>query len=587
MGVEEYQQLSAMSVTSAWFCPQCTLAQLPFANASLLNDSTSQPGSPYTAETSDSMAAPAPLAMEKTSAVFCHLNTQSFLPKRDEVNDFLLNVKRPVILGISESWLDSSVPDGLVAVKGYTHYRRDRGTRGGGVLVFVRVSCRSWRKQDLEDDRLEAVWTERHSVSGVQPLLLCNVYRPPSAPASFMAALRCMLEKAAEERKHLVMMGDLNCNLLSTNSICDQLLVITQDYNLTQLISVRLTANSQTLIDVLFTSCPGSFSTSGTALLTGSDHLMIYGEHVEQHLISRPKIAKTRCFKKCNFDDLLYELHNVPWHLVDIYTSIDEMWDCWKSMFLSVIDKHAPLQSVRMRTNSLPWVDKEIRQLQRARNFYRRKFRKSKNLDDWVCFKNLKKKVSQQIRLAKINHFSDMCTEIKKNPGQTWKRLNSLLGRRPCKQIRSVKLDEEMITDKSRLVQCFLKHFSSISLSLLPASSNGPDKVASKFQFERIEVESVLKLLSSLDSKKATGHDKISARLLKSTAPAIARSLASVFNWSLNTGEFPSEWKHAVVTPVPKSGDNQLITNYRPISVLPTIAKVFERLVHQQLYSYK
>ena len=143
-----------------------------------------------------------------------------------------------------------------------------------------------------------------------------------------------------------------------------------------------------------------------------------------------------------------------------------------------------------------------------------------------------------------------------------------------------------MITDKSRLVQCFLKHFSSISLSLPPASANGPDKVMSKFQFERIEVESVLKLLSSLDSKKATGHDKISARLLKSTAPAIARSLASLFNWSLNTGEFPSEWKHAVVTPVPKSGDNQLITNYRPISVLLTIAKVFERLVHQQLYSY-
>ncbi len=69
-------------------------------------------------------------------------------------------------------------------------------------------------------------------------------------------------------------------------------------------------------------------------------------------------------------------------------------------------------------------------------------------------------------------------------------------------------------------------------------------------------------------------------------AIGIAGSLTQLFNYSLRTGEIPSEWKMANVTPVLKKGSRVDINNYRPMSVLPTVAKVFERIVHRQLYSY-
>ena len=70
-------------------------------------------------------------------------------------------------------------------------------------------------------------------------------------------------------------------------------------------------------------------------------------------------------------------------------------------------------------------------------------------------------------------------------------------------------------------------------------------------------------------------------------APAIAPSLTSLFNASLLTDQFPSECKEVNITPAPKAGDKHDINNYRPVSVIPVIAKFFASLIiHDQLYTY-
>ena len=103
----------------------------------------------------------------------------------------------------------------------------------------------------------------------------------------------------------------------------------------------------------------------------------------------------------------------------------------------------------------------------------------------------------------------------------------------------------------------------------------------SKFQFSTSSEEDVLHILSHLNTSKSTGPDGISAGLLKLTAPSVTASLTVLFNYSLATGSVPGEWKTANITPVPKGGDKQQANNYRPISVLPIISKVFEKLVHK------
>ncbi len=86
---------------------------------------------------------------------------------------------------------------------------------------------------------------------------------------------------------------------------------------------------------------------------------------------------------------------------------------------------------------------------------------------------------------------------------------------------------------------------------------------------------------------KATGIDKIPAKVLKISADIIAPSLTAIFNLSaLHTGIFVSEWKLARVQPICKSEDKSKCENYRPISFLPVVSKIFEKEVFRQLYDY-
>ena len=85
---------------------------------------------------------------------------------------------------------------------------------------------------------------------------------------------------------------------------------------------------------------------------------------------------------------------------------------------------------------------------------------------------------------------------------------------------------------------------------------------------------------------ESTGLDKISAKLIKQAGDTITESLLGVFNLSLRTGIFPDDWKFAKVTPIYKSEDKTLCENYRPISVISNIAKIFEKLVCRQLNTF-
>ena len=86
-------------------------------------------------------------------------------------------------------------------------------------------------------------------------------------------------------------------------------------------------------------------------------------------------------------------------------------------------------------------------------------------------------------------------------------------------------------------------------------------------------------MLKALDVTKATGPDKIPAKLLQETASVIAPSLCKLFNKSLSTGSFPQNWKEANVVPVFKKGEVEYTENYRPISLPSLVTKVLERCV--------
>ena len=93
-------------------------------------------------------------------------------------------------------------------------------------------------------------------------------------------------------------------------------------------------------------------------------------------------------------------------------------------------------------------------------------------------------------------------------------------------------------------------------------------------------------MIKKLKPKASSGPDGQSSKLLKAIGSVLARTLSIIIIQSLYTGLFPDKLKVAKVLPLYKKGENWLMENYRPISLLSTLSKVFERVVFEQLYEY-
>ena len=111
--------------------------------------------------------------------------------------------------------------------------------------------------------------------------------------------------------------------------------------------------------------------------------------------------------------------------------------------------------------------------------------------------------------------------------------------------------------------------------------------ISGNFSFQQISPPLVSSHLRKLCTRKATGLDTVSARLLRECFDLISDSLALIFNRSNETSIFPDEWNSARIIPLyKKCGNRSDPSNYRPISIIPVVVKVFERIVYDQVYRY-
>ena len=106
------------------------------------------------------------------------------------------------------------------------------------------------------------------------------------------------------------------------------------------------------------------------------------------------------------------------------------------------------------------------------------------------------------------------------------------------------------------------------------------------FTFELITEETTVKSLNNLKPKPSCGYDGISTKLLKTCKLDICKSVTLIINQTLSTGIFPDSLKVAKVIPLYKKGDKALFDNYCPISIQPSISKIFERIIFNQINDY-
>ena len=274
---------------------------------------------------------------------------------------------------------------------------------------------------------------------------------------------------------------------------------------------------------------------------------------------------------------------------------LNEMWHWWKTFFLDILNKHAPVAKIKVKGNHLPYmyVTSELKSMIRQRDYLRAKANKTGSNLLRQAYNHIKNRVNYKLFTFRKNYCSDKIEENKGNLKGTWKILRQAIGQGN----KSVSIDKIVsngsdISDSGDIVRVCNQHFISVGTRLaekIPFTDESPTahiKVANvKFQHRTIAASQIVKVIKKLNNK-ATGIHDIPNKILKDNVSILSPYLEEIFNFSIRTGVFPNELKIGKVTPIFKSGEKEDLNNYRPISVLPTIARVFEKLLYNQLYKF-
>ena len=212
----------------------------------------------------------------------------------------------------------------------------------------------------------------------------------------------------------------------------------------------------------------------------------------------------------------------MPWENVTQYENPNLCWQLWKSFYLQVLSRHVPFRPMRIHDNSLPWITPNIKNLMRARDFYKKKAAKFNSQLHWAKYKDIRNKVNSELYKAKKSYFCDKfedCAQTK-DPKQSWHHINHLLGKNyKSNNIPQIKIGETTISDNLMIAEGLFvsigpklsDEFDHVTLDFPENLATGPESL---FTLSEISKYEVFQLLDDLKISKSTGIDSIPARVL-------------------------------------------------------------------------
>ncbi|MCG8032729.1 MAG: hypothetical protein JAY75_14385 [Candidatus Thiodiazotropha taylori] len=535
---------------------------------------------------------------------FGHLNVQGICGKNmckfSEIKAMLTAPENKFlhVFGISETKLKQHKMSSCFDIDGFQKpFRSDNTTNGGGgIMVYVRNGVNAKRRKDLETNEISCIWLEITPVKS-KSFLICNMYRAPDSKIEFNDRFENFIDNASSEGKEIIILGDFNKNLLNNNKD-NEWENFTTSLGLSQLISnpTRVSDTSCTLIDHIYTNVFENIARVHVSKITISDHYAVFGNRKLNSCIKTNghHTITYRSFK--TFDETLFknDLCDVPWEIIETFDNIDDVIEVWNTLFLEVVNKHAPLKVHRVKRKYQPdWLTPEILDCIKERDKY-------KINDNMLEYRRLRNKVSTLIDNAKRNSYKCKIEDGKDDPRSIWKlfrQLGASNNQSSTENFQNILLNNKIISSEEEIANIFNTYFVNVASKLKePLKPSNFDKLQSyvnskldgdvSFSVPQVSFTFVANYLSALDTTKATGLDGIGPRLLKIAPHILAPSITNIINKSLESGIFPSAWKEAKVSPIHKTGSKDDVNNYRPISILPTLSKIIEKWIQKKLMTF-
>ena len=378
-----------------------------------------------------------------------------------------------------------------------------------------------------------------------------------------------------------------------------------QQFSLTEIIRdpTRIPSTTSSLLDHILTNAEKKISQEGVIDVGLSDHLLIYcTRKVLRAKANMHNQVRVRSLKTYTPERFVEELKKKNFLNYNLFSDINVAYPDLVEKITTVIDKVAPYKEVRINTQD--WFDDEVAEVIKLREKYLMRFKLTKLHIDEYLYKDAKYNAMNLIKTKKNQFYKTKLKENIGKPKELRKALKSL--GLPSKKSSSFNIclekDNKIHFDDKTNSNTFKEFYCNLASDLVnklppPSRKFGMNSVRNyyqhildllpnKFKFSMAKEETVLKLLKNMDTDKAPGLDKLSARFLKDGADVLAKPITQICNLSIKFSIFPIKCQIAKLKPLFKKGSTTLPKNYRPISLLPIISKIIENIIHDQTQTF-
>ena len=531
-----------------------------------------------------------------------HVNIRSISANGDELIAYLETlIFKFDIICLTETWLnkDNFVDDIFTGYVGY-HSMRQNG-RGGGVSIYVKniFIHKELHEYSCNLDHIEIVFAD--VVQNNKHFIIGSCYRPPSHNnySNFISSFCQKICFLTNKSDNLIICGDLNLDLLKIQSI-NNVSDFYENLNTLSLVPTiskptRVSNNSYSLIYNILVSKPFNYS-SGLLSYDVSDHFPIFiiyedffnqshsDETVEFRLINNSTLQLLYSnLSKISFQDII--------NCDDINLSISKL----NNVIINQYNLCCPIKTktIKKKDRDKPWICNSLKNLIKKRQRYFYLFKQGKLSS--VQFKSFKNYVTNLIRLNKKIYYKNLLISVKSDIKKTWKIINSVLKpdqTRKKVNVKSLFHDNILYESNEDIANTFNSYFSSIGHQIASSfhsnannNINNIHSISNSLFFRSTSKLEINRLIQNMKNKSSP-ISTYPVKVLKYISEIISPILVSIFNKSLANGIFPEQFKVARVIPLYKGGNKSITGNYRPVSVLPILSKVFERVVFNQLSNF-
>jgi hypothetical protein len=523
---------------------------------------------------------------------------------------------------LTETWLLEGIYDGELFDSRYNIYRCDRdykthgSSMGGGVLIAVKrkFSIESSSTVSIENAAGEMIkvsvnMSNRRNSSCCMLHIYCGYF--PHCRFHCDAMISAFEFISSDFLSHpddqYLLLGDFNISSANWEYIDSYMRLALRDIgsslmhtlvsflNFTGFKQFNTVPNAGgRYLDLVISSCDCLVSHSYSPLVAeDSHHPALLISVLRAGLSSmKPSPQRVRLFRLADYAVINNDLADINWfdQLNDL--SIDDAVSEFYQILEHVILRHVPTKNIKNDNRYPCWYSKSLIKIISEKLKFHKKWKLYGRLNDYNTFKMLRERQKHSQLTCYDIFIRNSEQKIKLNSKHFWSFVKSkkASGDLPGTMYSAA----HSSSNGQEISNMFNDYFRSVFNTDLSNNGGvtdyGPDALMKSSAYNvaigsvDISKTEVEKYLRNLDPSKGYGPDGLPPILLKLCFKQLAFPIWLLFKKSLESGCVPSVWKRCFVVPILKSGDKHDITNYRPISKLCSIAKLFEKIIYDKIF---